>query len=137
MQKTQVRSLRREDPLEESMVTYSSIHAWRIPGTFGPGELQPMGVSHSQKQLKRLNTQARRCIIKSWKNTINFLYQNIFGKFMDWFLQILLLPPFCQRIYMNPALICALCFLMLCSKDVIWSNLLSEVMYLVRPLHWN
>ena len=110
MQKTQVQSLRQEDTLEESMVIHSSIHAWRIPGTFGPGELQSMGVSHSQKQLKWLSTQACRCIIKSWKNTINFLYQNIFSKFMDWFLQILLVPPFCQRIYMNPALICTLVF---------------------------
>ena len=30
-QKTQVRSLGREDPLEEGMATHSSILAWRIP----------------------------------------------------------------------------------------------------------
>ena len=29
-QKTQVRSLGREDPLEKEMATHSSIHAWRI-----------------------------------------------------------------------------------------------------------
>ena len=28
-----VRSLGQEDPLEEEMVTHSSIHAWRIPRT--------------------------------------------------------------------------------------------------------
>ena len=31
MQKTQVRSLGREDPLEKGMATHSSILAWRIP----------------------------------------------------------------------------------------------------------
>ena len=31
MQETRVRSLGGEDPLEEEMVTHSSIFAWRIP----------------------------------------------------------------------------------------------------------
>ena len=31
MQKTQVRSLGREDPLEKGMATHSNILAWRIP----------------------------------------------------------------------------------------------------------
>ena len=31
LQDTQVRSLGREDPLEEGMTTHSSILAWRIP----------------------------------------------------------------------------------------------------------
>ena len=35
----QVRSLGREDPLEEGMATHSSILAWRIPGTEEPGGL--------------------------------------------------------------------------------------------------
>ena len=38
-----VRSLGREDPLEEEMATYSSILAWRIPWTEEPGGLQSMG----------------------------------------------------------------------------------------------
>ena len=33
MQKTQVRSLGQEDPLEKEMVTHSRILAWRIPWT--------------------------------------------------------------------------------------------------------
>ena len=33
MQETQVGSLGREDPLEEEMVTHSSILAWKIPWT--------------------------------------------------------------------------------------------------------
>ena len=43
MRETQVPSLGREDSLEKGMATYSSILAWRIPGTEEPGGLQPMG----------------------------------------------------------------------------------------------
>ena len=38
-----VRSLGREGPLEEGMVTNSSILAWRIPWTEEPGGLQSIG----------------------------------------------------------------------------------------------
>ena len=38
-----VRSLGWEDPLEKGMATYSSLLAWRIPWTEGPGGLQFMG----------------------------------------------------------------------------------------------
>ena len=44
MQKTQVRSLGQEDPLEEEMATHSSILSWRIPWTEEPGRLQSMGL---------------------------------------------------------------------------------------------
>ena len=43
LQETQVRSLGREDPLEEGMAIHSSILAWRIPRTEEPGGLQSMG----------------------------------------------------------------------------------------------
>ena len=43
MQETLVWSLGREDLLEESMATHSSILAWRIPWTEESGGLQPMG----------------------------------------------------------------------------------------------
>ena len=43
IQETQVRSLGREDPLEEGMTTHSSILAWRIPWTEEPGGLQSTG----------------------------------------------------------------------------------------------
>ena len=43
MQETRVRSLGREDPLEEDMVTHSGILAWRIPRTEEPGGLQSIG----------------------------------------------------------------------------------------------
>ena len=41
MQKTQVRSLGQEDPLEERMATHSSMLAWKIPWT---EELQSLGL---------------------------------------------------------------------------------------------
>ena len=44
MQETKVRSLGREDPLEEEMATHSSILAWEIPWTEEPAGLQPMGL---------------------------------------------------------------------------------------------
>ena len=44
LQKTQVPFLGQEDPLEEEMVTYSSILAWRIPWTEEPGGLQSQGL---------------------------------------------------------------------------------------------
>ena len=44
MQETWVRFLGLEDALEKEMATYSSILAWRIPWTEGPGELQSLGL---------------------------------------------------------------------------------------------
>ena len=44
MQETWVRSLGREDPLEEEMKTHSSILAWKIPWIEEPSRLQPMGL---------------------------------------------------------------------------------------------
>ena len=43
MQETQVPSLGWEDPLEKEMATHSSILAWRISWTEGPGGLKSMG----------------------------------------------------------------------------------------------
>ena len=42
MQKTGVRSLGQENPLEKEMAIHSSILAWRIPWTEEPGGLQSM-----------------------------------------------------------------------------------------------
>ena len=42
MWETWVRSLGREDPLEEDMATHSSILAWRIPWTEESGGLQSL-----------------------------------------------------------------------------------------------
>ena len=43
MQETRVWSLGKEDPLEKGMATHSSILAWRIPWTEGPGRPQSVG----------------------------------------------------------------------------------------------
>ena len=59
MQETRVWSLGWEDPLEESMATHSSILAWRIPQTEGPGGLLSTGsqrVGHDWAT-KRTHTQ--------------------------------------------------------------------------------
>ena len=42
-EKTRVRSLGWEDPLEEGVATYFSVLAWRIPWTEEPGGLQSIG----------------------------------------------------------------------------------------------
>ena len=60
-QKIWVRSLGQENPLEKEMATHSSILAWKIPWTEGPGGLQSMGsqrVGHSlvTKQQQRVST---------------------------------------------------------------------------------
>ena len=49
-----VRSLDREDPLEEGVATHSSVLAWRILWTEEPGGLTVHGVTESQTRLKRL-----------------------------------------------------------------------------------
>ena len=64
MQETQemwVLSLGWEDPLEESMATYSSILAWRIPWTEEPGELQSIG-------LQELDTTEQLTAIFTYNN---------------------------------------------------------------------
>ena len=43
--KTWVQFLGREDPLEESMATHSSIPAWKILWTGDPGGLQSTGAA--------------------------------------------------------------------------------------------
>ena len=42
MQETQVRALVGEGPLEKGVATRSSVLAWRVSGTEGPGGLQSM-----------------------------------------------------------------------------------------------
>ena len=47
IQETWVRSLGREDPLEEEMPIHASIHAWKIPWTEEPGGYHPWGQKES------------------------------------------------------------------------------------------
>ena len=78
----EIRSLGREDPLEEEMAAHSSVLAWRIPWTEEPGGLQSVGSQESRTRLKRLSTRAegqslvdgcswRLCsrILSAWSNT--------------------------------------------------------------------
>ena len=63
MQKMQVLSLGREDPLEESMVTHSTILTWRLPWTeelnlyyswvcyFGPFTIQSVRLGQCKAEL--------------------------------------------------------------------------------------
>ena len=50
MQKTRVRSLDREHPVEQGMATYSIILAWKIPWTEGPGGPQSMGLQRVRQE---------------------------------------------------------------------------------------
>ena len=54
---TWVPSLGREDPLEKSMATLSSILAWKIPWTEEPGGLQSTG--RKLDTTERLSTRHR------------------------------------------------------------------------------
>ena len=56
MQKTWVRSLDWEDPLEKRMATHSSILAWRIPQTRGSWWATVPEVAKSQTGLSDLST---------------------------------------------------------------------------------
>ena len=63
--KTRIRFLGREDLLEEGTTTHSSILAWRIPWTEGPGELQSMGqqrAGHNCRLPRSLEEQERTAV---------------------------------------------------------------------------
>ena len=54
----QVRSLGREDPLEEGMAIHFRVLAWRIPWIEKPGGLQSMG----RKELDTTETTEHTCM---------------------------------------------------------------------------
>ena len=65
LQETRVQSLGREDPLEESMETHSTVLAWRIPGTEEPGE-PVYSVAKSQTRLSmHTHWELRSCKLRS------------------------------------------------------------------------
>ena len=74
---TQVRSLGREDPLEEGMATHFSILIWKIPWTEEPGWATVHRVTKSQTLLKRLSyTRTKRLY---WRLTNQFQVCKKFG----------------------------------------------------------
>ena len=62
MQKTQVRSLSWEDPLEKGMATHSSILAWRIPWTEEPGGVFSSWSHKNSDTTEQLNTYTNTMI---------------------------------------------------------------------------
>ena len=55
-----VRSLDREDSLEEEMATHSNILAWKIPWTEAPGGLQFMGLQRVRCDWVTKNNQQQQ-----------------------------------------------------------------------------
>ena len=64
-QKTWVRSLGGEDPLEKEMATHASILAWRIPWTKEPGGLQSMGLQRVGHNLVIKQQQQQQLLLVS------------------------------------------------------------------------
>ena len=58
-----IKSLRRQDPLEQEMALHSSILAWKIPWAEEPGGLQSMGL---QKEFGHdlVNKQTKNTVIR-------------------------------------------------------------------------
>ena len=55
MQEMKVQSLDWEDPLEKEMAVHSSILAWRMPWTQGPGALQSKGSQRAGHDSARMH----------------------------------------------------------------------------------
>ena len=64
-QKTQIRSLGWEDPLEEEMATHSSILAWKIPPTEEPGGLRSKGSQRVRQDLATKQQNKMNCLEQS------------------------------------------------------------------------
>ena len=62
MQETWVRSLGREDPLEEDVATHSSILAWKIPWTEESGGLPSIGSLKSWTRLDDSTTYMQKAM---------------------------------------------------------------------------
>ena len=80
MQKTQVRSLGWENPLEMGMAIHSSILAWGIPWAEEPGELQSVGwqrVGHDWAT----NTFPTKCSLMEWEFIENAFPFKVFRLF--------------------------------------------------------
>ena len=72
MQETQVRSLGWEDPLEKEMAAHSSILAWEISWTEGPGGLQSMGSQRVRHELTTKQQQEYKMVQPLWKTVWRF-----------------------------------------------------------------
>ena len=75
-----VQSLGWGDTLEEEMVTHSSILAWRIPWTEGPGGLQSMGLQRVEATQHTYLLYYLQLLLNSM-NFVNFLDKGIDSPF--------------------------------------------------------
>ena len=73
MQKTQVQSLSREDPLEKEIAIHSSSLTWEIPWTEEPGGLQSMA-SQSQTGPRDETTITTKSLCQSQESAGRFCY---------------------------------------------------------------
>jgi len=88
-QKTQIRSLGWEDPLEEEMATHSSILAWEIPWTEEPAQLQSMG-SWTVRHDQATNTHKGLLNLVSLKSLENNTWFYILGSGSSIYFQVCL-----------------------------------------------
>ena len=75
-QETQVQSLGREDPLEEDVATHSSILAWEISWTEGPGRLQSIEsqrVAHDCSDLANMQSGYHSPVELLFKDSFPYL----------------------------------------------------------------
>ena len=84
-------SLGWEDPLEEGMVTHSSILAWRIPWTEEPGGLQPMRSQKNETEVMSSSRSGIRFFFFFLVTDLFHLAECFLGSFM---LQVSGPPPF-------------------------------------------
>ena len=85
IQETWVQSLGQEDLLEKSMVTHSSILAWRIPWTEEPGGLQSVqGVTKSRTGMKQLSMHAQRNKSLYFGVSYRLFHKNLPSLELDW-----------------------------------------------------
>ena len=70
----------REDPLEEGTAAHSSILAWRVPWTEGPGSYNPQGPEASD--VKRRSTRALLVLV-SLKHPLVFCFQQEYPMFWE------------------------------------------------------
>ena len=79
----QVGSWSQEDPLEEEMTTHSSILAWEIPLTEGPGRLQSMGSQEFDVTKHARQATVRNTHICCVRNKYAYLIQPSFNLILE------------------------------------------------------
>ena len=119
MQKTEetwVGSLGGGDPQKKGIATHSSILAWRISWTEGPGGLRTLGLQRVRTSLKQLSTHMHTYVTYSWHlNTCyssismvlrlwiqptshSMLYYSIYWKKTSMYVDLHSLKPCCSRV---------------------------------------